>query len=258
MTAINPNDLPKFIWILEVRTSGSTWAYTRLASVRDLTANVDTSANVVEVNADDTGTVLSGNRPVNSITCTLLENMSADVIELLLWGTNRTNTAATPVAVTWEALGTGWTVWTPIKLANKNGDNTIVTSITIDADATPLVAGTDYNTYVWDGLNGDLGYTYIVPVTAQAGVLDADYTYTPNAKESVEVESVFQSNTLLDVKITATSDGKDRILTLNPARLETSYWMSFLDVVEAGDLTWADLTFTWEKWATLKYDNEIL
>jgi len=79
----------------------------------------------------------------------------------------------TPVPVSGEALGTGWTVDQPIKLENKNGDNTEVASIVIDADGSPLVLDTAYRVYVQDG------YTYIYPLTAQAGVLDADYTYTP-------------------------------------------------------------------------------
>lgn len=84
--------------------------------------------------------------------------------------------SATPV--TGEALGTGWTVDQPIKLANKNGDNTEVASIVIDADAVALVLDTDYRVYV-----GSDGYTYIYPLTAQTGVLDADYTYTPLASK---------------------------------------------------------------------------
>lgn len=96
-----------------------------------------------------------------------------------------TNTAASPVSVTGEALGTGWTVGEPIKLANKNGANTIVTSIVIDADGSALTVDTDYDTYVGDGTNGELGYTYIVPLTSQSGVLDADYDYTPNASKSI-------------------------------------------------------------------------
>lgn len=82
----------------------------------------------------------------------------------------------TPVAITGEALGTGWTVDQPIKLANKSGDNTEVESIVIDADGTPLVLNTNYRVFV-----GSDGYTYIMPITANALVLDADYTYTPLA-----------------------------------------------------------------------------
>ena len=91
----------------------------------------------------------------------------------------------TPVSVTGEALGTGWTQGQPIKLANKNGNNTVVTSIVIDAGGSPLTLNTDYRVYVGDGSNGTLGYTYIVPITANALVLDADYDYTPNASKKL-------------------------------------------------------------------------
>jgi len=98
---------------------------------------------------------------------------------------NLTTVAGTPVAITGEALGTGWTQGQPIKLANKNGDNTVVTSIVIDAGGSPLTLNTDYRVYVGDGINGTLGYTYIVPITSQSGVLDADYNYTPNASKKL-------------------------------------------------------------------------
>lgn len=90
-----------------------------------------------------------------------------------------------PVAINGEALGTGWVQGKPIKLANKNGDNSEVSSIIIDAGGTPLVLDTDYRVYVGDGSNGTLGYTYIVPITANALVLDADYSYTPNASKKL-------------------------------------------------------------------------
>lgn len=258
MWAINPLELPKFVGILEVRPAWSTGVFTRLACVRWLVATVDTSANTVEVNADDCGTVFSGNRPAITIEAELLEDMGTDTIELLLGWLNRVDVAGTPTAITGEALGTGWVVWTPIKLANKNGDDTIVASIVIDADAVALVAWTDYNTYVGDGINGDLGYTYIVPLTVQTGVLDADYSYTPNASEQVEIDSSFTENSLFEVKITASNDGKDRTINLTPARFEAPYNMNFLDVVEAGDITGATLTFIGEKDSKLTYKNDII
>ena len=98
---------------------------------------------------------------------------------------NLTTTAGTPVAVTGEAHGTGWTQGTPIKLTNKNGANTIVASITVKGGGSSLVLNTDYRTYVGDGSNGVLGYTYIVPITAQAGAITVDYTYTPNASKKL-------------------------------------------------------------------------
>jgi hypothetical protein len=100
------------------------------------------------------------------------------------WATLAT-VAASPVAVTGEALGTGWTQGTPIKLANKNGANTIVASITIKENGVSLVLNTDYRTYVGNGTNGELGATYIVPVSARTLAITADYTYTPNTAKKL-------------------------------------------------------------------------
>jgi hypothetical protein len=96
-----------------------------------------------------------------------------------------TPVAAEAVPVTGEAHGTGWTVGTPIKLNHKNGANTEVAAITVKGGGSALVADTDYSVYVADGSNGSLGYTYIVPLTAQAGAITVDYTYTPNASKTL-------------------------------------------------------------------------
>ena len=93
--------------------------------------------------------------------------------------------AASPVAVEDEALGTGWTQGQPIKLANKNGANTVVGSIVINADGSPLTLNTNYRVYVGDGSNGELGATYIVPITTSSAVITADYSYTPNASKKL-------------------------------------------------------------------------
>jgi len=101
-----------------------------------------------------------------------------------------TASAGSPVNVTAEALGTGWTVGTPIKISNKNGAGTIVTSVVVDEDGSPLTLNTDYRLYVADGTNGESGYTYIVPLTAQTGVLDVDYTYTPHVSKTITFSDV--------------------------------------------------------------------
>lgn len=93
--------------------------------------------------------------------------------------------AGSPVAVEDEALGTGWTQGQPIKLDHKDGDNTVVGSIVINADGTPLTLNTNYRVYVGDGSNGELGATYIVPITTSSAVLTADYSYTPNASKKL-------------------------------------------------------------------------
>lgn len=92
--------------------------------------------------------------------------------------------AGTPVSVTDEALGI-WTQGQPIKLGHKNGSGSIVTGIAIKAGGSALEAGTDYQTYVGDGSNGESGATYIVPITAQTLTITADYTYTPNAAKQI-------------------------------------------------------------------------
>lgn len=98
---------------------------------------------------------------------------------------NLTTVASTPVTVTAEAHGTGWTIGQPIRLNYKNGANTIVGTIVVKSGATTLSLTTDYKTYVADGTNGTLGYTYITPVSAQSGAITVGYAYTPNASKKI-------------------------------------------------------------------------
>lgn len=256
MAALNPNDLAKFKGLLYVRPTGDTGAFTRLASVRGLVANIDTT-NVVEVRADDTGVVYKATDVQATVEAELLENMDRDLLTLLFTGT-ASDVAGVATPVVGEDLGTGWTVWQPIKLANKNWDNTQVASITVYENAVGLVDGTDYDTYVWDGINGELGYTYIVPLAAKTLAITADYTYTPNASEDISINLDTTEVKNFEVKIVSTSNGKDRTTILSDAAFTAPYGMNYADVFEAGDITGATLTFTWNKGSTLTYSNEIL
>ena len=98
---------------------------------------------------------------------------------------NLTTVAGVATPVVGEAKGTGWVVGKPIKLNNKNGANTVVASIVVKANGTPLTLTTNYNVYVADGTNGENGYTYITPVTANALAITVDYSYTPNASKKI-------------------------------------------------------------------------
>lgn len=96
----------------------------------------------------------------------------------------------TPVAgvstpVVNEAKGTGWVQGTPFRLNNKNGANTVVTGIVIKENGVTLVLNTDYRVYVGNGTNGELGYTYIVPLSARTLAITADYAYVPSASKVV-------------------------------------------------------------------------
>lgn len=250
MAAINDKALAKFKGILEVRPYGSTGAFERLASVRGLVANLDTT-NVIDIKADDTGSVFKITDVQASIEAELLENADRDVLALLFtWNTS--NIAWVSTNVVWEALGTGWTVATPIKLAKKNWDNTIVTTITIKEDWVALVSGTDYKAYV---SNGD---TYILPLTAQTWVITADYTYLPNASEDITITIDSTEVKSFEVKITAIDNWKMRIITRSKASFSSTYWLTFTDVIASGDITWATITFTADKGSTVLFHNEIL
>jgi len=123
--------------------------------------------------------------------------------------------AAAPVNITWEALGTWWIVWSPIKLANKNGAYSEVSSVIINSDGSPLISGTDYSIYLSDGSNGEKWYTYIVPKTAQTWVLVASYSYTPNAKKKATWSDVTKLIALYELRMVNTDEnGKNLTITI--------------------------------------------
>lgn len=229
-----------------------------LWGVKTLDNTVDTDAERIEI-AVQNRAAITGASPLGTINVQFLENVDAEKISMLT-GATVTVTAGSSVAVPGEALGTGWTVWEPIKLAFKNGDNTSVTSIVIDADATPLIDGTDYDTYVADGTNGELGYTYIVPLTAQAGVLDADYSYTPNASVEVRNTRKYKNDVLLGAKIVTDpdEDGKVNTYTLESCIFKGQYKINIVDLAIAGDLEGTTGTFELSRGADVVHNIETL
>ena len=90
-------------------------------------------------------------------------------------------------------------------MTNKNGDNTVVASITVKGGGSTLSLNTDYRIFVGDGSNGELGYTFITPITSQAGAITADYTYTPNASKKI-VFSDSGTKTLKVMRISNTDE----------------------------------------------------
>lgn len=117
-----------------------------------------------------------------TISFTWLDVNNRVVFDKML-GLDRLNVAGTPVSVTGETISTNVTKWQIYILANKNGDNTIVSSIVVDLAGTPLTLNTDYTAAVdSDGsVTGTIWNTYIVFLDAQTGAVDVDYSYTPNA-----------------------------------------------------------------------------
>lgn len=127
-----------------------------------------------------------------------------------IYGWDFSSIAGTPVAVTNEAHGVGWVIGTPIKLNNKNGDNSVVASISIKAWASTLVLNTDYRVYVADGNNWEKGFTYIIPLTTQTLAITANYTYTPFEKKVITYNDLIKAITMYPVEfINTDANGKE-------------------------------------------------
>ena len=95
--------------------------------------------------------------------------------------------AWTSTPVVGEAIQTNAAKGEILWIANKNGDNTIVTSITVKVAWSPIVLNTAYTVQVDNGRLGRLGQTYITILTAQTGAITVDYTYVPAAKYRIGV-----------------------------------------------------------------------
>ena len=108
------------------------------------------------------------------------------------------NTAGTPVNITDESYWDVGIAYTPVKLLNKNGDNTIITITNVKAWGTTVTASS-YSTYVWDGENGELGETYLLFKSVQAGEITVTYTYTPNATKTLTYKDILKALSLYEV-----------------------------------------------------------
>ena len=259
MAAINPTELWKYTWELYITPTG--WSRTRLASVRWLVANIDNS-NVIEVKADDTGTVFKVIDLQASITCELLENMGRDTIDLL-FTTTSSDVAGSLVSGATQVIASGTKAFNEFTaITNQNGSGAAITvnSVTGATDGL-LVADTDY--VVTKDADGTYWIVIIdsATVTTMAQNFTIDLDYTPNASENttIAIDSVEAKNFLVEIEAVNPSDiTQTRITKLSSASFDWVYNMNYADVVEAGDITGSELTFTANKGSNLIYENEIL
>jgi len=152
---------------------GATWV--NLGALKD--ANLNVTKSIIEVVMDNAK--MPPKVKIDEVV------FSANLYEIVLENLQTMDGIATystvdasPVVVTAEAHGTGWVAGVPFKLTHKDWDNTLVASVAVKEDGVALTLNTDYRIFI----GGD-GYTYILPVTAQTGVITADYTYTPLASK---------------------------------------------------------------------------
>jgi len=184
-------------------------------------------------------------------------------MKLILGGTDSDVSAALVSGATQTLTNGAWAVNTAYTIENQNGDGSALTinSVTGGTDGA-LTANDDYD--IVELSNGD--YAIVLQDVASATNLTTvsqdiviDYDYTPNASESLALSVAFQEAQRLALRITATNDdGDTRRITLDDCRFEGQYQMSFLDVVEAGDLNGVDFVFLGNDGATLTTYNEIL
>lgn len=258
MAAINDNALAKFSGILEVRPAWTTGAYSRLASVRWLIANLDTS-KIVEVKADDTWTVFKATDQKTTIETEFLEVFDRDTLALLFNGT-KTDIAWTLVSwATQVSLSNTVGYDEFIKIENQNWDGSAV-SVSGVSGATDwtLTDWTDYKVVKDD--EGNYGIILISwwNITTLAQDFTITYDYTPNAGEDFTTKNDTQEVKSFELKITTTSNGKLRTITTSSAWLSSVFGLAFEDVVEKGDIAGAKLTFTSDKGSETTYHNEII
>jgi hypothetical protein len=119
-----------------------------------------------------------------TISFTRLDVNNRTVFDKML-GLDKLTVAGTPVSVTTEIIAaSGKSAGDIYILANKNGDNTVVGSVVVDDDGTPLTLDTDYTLAV--DSDGSITWTiwnsYIVFLAdTSTNQIDVDYEYTPNA-----------------------------------------------------------------------------
>ncbi len=228
-----------------VKSALDALTYVRIASVTDVKLMENYGEKGVEIITDDNGTIYKSVAPSVTIKGNWYEAGDVDAVKALV-GKTVLNVAASPVTVTGEAKGTGWTIGTPIKLNYKDGDNTIVQSIVVKVNGVTKALGTDYTTFVGDGTTGLLGYTYIVGITAQTLAVTVDYSYNPNA--SKYTGSTIQNTQLpnLVVRITSTDAVTSKVKTqyLVNSNFDGEIVSAFLDVARAGEIAVSPFSFS--------------
>ena len=151
-----------------------------------ITHDVSWEKKVLEVDDCDVGifantTTMLPKLEWERVTCDDLDTMST------FTGLAVLDVVSAPVAVTTEVIAAAWAaLWEIYIILNKSWDDSIVSSIVVDDDWTPLVLNTDYTVGVdTDGsVTWTIGNSYIVFILAtSANSIDVDYSYTPNTAQ---------------------------------------------------------------------------
>jgi len=259
MSAKNKHNLSKFVGFTYFRKAWQNWSWLELASARATVATIDTTAQNVDVVCDTRWSVFKGTIPEAMIALTFLENASTWVLSALFWLT-QTAQAAWSKTITNE-LNTFWDD-EKIVLNHYSNDWLWVWSLVVKSSdwVTTYALTDDYTVSVVDN------ETTITRVwtwdIAENATVSISWTVTVNASESISMTSEFTLKQEFEIKIVAKVEKNSktyrRIVKLNPATLDSTYALEFLDVVKNWDINWASVEFKLsEGWKFEMYDEII-
>lgn len=130
---------------------------------------------------------------------------NAEIVELYLdnlakidgiW--NLTTTPGTTQTKTDESYWEVWTPYSPIKIKNKNWDNSLIVLTSVKAGWT-VVGTTSYTTYLWDGINWEIWYTYLIFKSAQTWDIQITYDFTPVTTKTLTYEELLKALNLYEL-----------------------------------------------------------
>lgn len=225
--------------------------FNRLASVVDVQTSQNFGADLIEVETDDNWTIYKAARPEVHITWTWMEGWDLTSLNKIT-GQNILSVAWTPVAITGESVWTTVAAGTIYTLINKDGDNTVVASISAADTWGALVLGTDYSVWV-----NAAWYTYIVILLATTWATTVDYTYTPSATKFIGTNIKTLELPRLVMKIVSTDDsGKTNTEYLIDSGFEWELIKAFVDVARAWDIPGTSFDFKGNKLGAYVSKNE--
>jgi hypothetical protein len=199
--------------------STSAGAWVNLGALKE--AKLNTTKLVTELVADNARSEPNARISEAIMSCNLYE-IRLDNMQLIDGMADYITVDGTPTAVTGESIGSAITAGSIYTLAKRNGDGTLVSSVTVKKNGTALVENTDYNV-ILDG-----GATRILALVSHTGTITADYTYTPIVSKTQVFKDVQKALALNKFQFVNTdADGKRFIVEMprgyNTAGIEATF-----------------------------------
>lgn len=178
-----------------------------------------------------------------------LYEIDLETIEKLDWHWVLTTEAWNEITITNEDLWSSFNKWEPIKLANKNWNNSEVTNIAVKIDWVTQNVDTDYSIFVHNW------FTYINPLITKTWVVQGDYKFIPNKNKKVTFKDVVKLMNYYEAKFTNTDENwKAFSLTIPKAYNTANLTLGFNsdDDIESNTVMAIELT------AFPNHNNELL